>query len=281
MLATLLALLASFSWGTSDFIAGIEARRMTSWAVALVSMTAAAGGGLLALAIASPPAPAAGVALVLVAGGVCSGVSAITYYYALRLTKMSITSPILAGAAVIPVVCGLARGEQPSALQVIGIAVTIAGIVVVSRPGPAVADDRLPTTLKGVLLAVAGTVTAGLMVVTLDYGAASDPLWAATVIRCSAALLCVAWIAGARPALRLRRRSVPVLVAVGLMIVGANLLFAQATTLADLSVVAVLGWLSPAVTIVLARLFLHERLRPVQWLAALAVLAGVVCLALG
>ena len=280
MLATLLALLASFSWGTSDFIAGIEARRMTSWAVALVSMTAAAGGGLLVLAIASPPVPAAGVALVLAAGGVCSGVSAITYYYALRLTKMSITSPILAGAALIPVVWGLARGEQPSALQVIGIAVTIAGIVVVSRPGPTVADDRLPTTLKGVLLAVAGTVTAGLMVVTLDYGAASDPLWAATVIRSSAALLCVAWIAGARPALRLRRRSVPVLVAVGLMIVGANLLFAQATTLADLSVVAVLGWLSPAVTIMLARVFLHEHLRPVQWLAAAAVLAGVVCLAL-
>ena len=281
MLATLLALLASFSWGTSDFIAGVEARRTTSWAVALVTMTAAAAGGVVALAAAHPPSPSAGVAAILVAGGACSGLSAITYYYALRVTRMSITSPILAGAAVLPVVWGLARGEKPSALAVVGIAVTITGIVVVSRPGDD-ADDRHPrTTLKGVLLAVAGSAFAGILVITLDYGAASDPLWAATVIRCAAALLCGAWIAAARPALRLRRRSLPALVAAGLMVIGANLLFAKATTMADLSVVAVLGWLSPAVTMMYAWLVLHERMRPLQWAAAVAVLAGVVCLALG
>jgi drug/metabolite transporter (DMT)-like permease len=281
VLSTLLALLASFSWGTSDFIAGIEARRMTSWAVALVSMAAAAGGGLVALAAVRPPAPSAGVALALVAGGLCSGLSAVTYYYAMRVTKLSVTSPILAGAAVIPVVWGLARGEHPSALQLIGITVTIAGIVVVSRPGAAEDDGHPATTLKGVLLAVVGTVSAGTMVITLDYGAASDPLWAATVIRCTAALLCAAWIATARPALRLRRRAVPSLIGVGLMIVVANLLFAKATTLADLSVVAVLGWLSPAVTILLAWAFLHERMRPAQRVAAVVVLAGVVCLSVG
>lgn len=281
MLATALALLASFLWGTSDFAAGIESRRMTSWAVVLISTTAAGGGALVALAVAAPPAPSAGVALILALGGLCSGVSAITYFYAMSFTKMSITSPILAGAAILPVVWGLARGEEPSPLQLIGIAVTITGIVAVSRPGPAHPDDRHVTTLKGVLFAVAGSASAGLMVVTLDYGAASDPVWAVTVIRCSAALLCGAWIAGTRPTLRLRRRSVPLLVLLGLMIVAANLVFAAATTLADLSVVAVLGWLAPAVTILLARLFLHERLRPWQWAAAAAVMAGVVCLALG
>lgn len=281
MVSTLLALLASLSWGASDFVAGIEARRMTSWAVALVSMAAAAGCGLVVLAVVRPPAPAAGVAVALVAGGLCSGLSAITYYYALRVTKMSIASPILAGAAVLPVVWGLARGEQPSLLQSVGIVVTIAGIVVVSRPGPERDDAHPRTTLKGILLAVTGSAAAGVLVITLDHGAASDPLWAATVIRCAAALLCGVWIAAARPALRLRRRAVPTLVAVGLMVIGANLLFAKATTLQDLSVIAVLGWLSPAVTVVLAWLFLHERLRPLQWAAAAAVLAGVVCLALG
>jgi drug/metabolite transporter (DMT)-like permease len=281
MVSTLLALLASLSWGTSDFVAGIEARHMTSWAVALVSMAAAAGCGLVVLAVVRPPAPAAGVAVALVAGGLCSGLSAITYYFALRVTKMSIASPILAGAAVLPVVWGLARGEQPSVLQSIGIVVTIAGIIVVSRPGAEKDDTQPRTTLKGILLAVTGSAAAGVLVITLDYGAASDPLWAATVIRCAAALLCGVWIAAARPTLRLRRRAVPTLVAVGLMVIGANLMFAKATTLQDLSVVAVLGWLSPAVTVVLAWLFLHERLRPLQWAAAAAVLVGVVCLALG
>ena len=124
-------------------------------------------------------------------------------------------------------------------------------------------------------------ITAGLMLVTMDYGADADPYWAVAGMRVSAAVWTVLWVAAARPALRLRRRSVPLLVLIGLMIVTANTLFATATTRADLSVVAVLGWLSPAVTIFCARVVLHEHLRPVQWLAAAAVLTGVVCLALG
>ena len=52
-------------------------------------------------------------------------------------------------------------------------------------------------------------------------------------------------------------------------------------TIGLLSVVAVLGWLSPAVTVFWAQALLHERLRPLQWFAATLVLAGVICLALG
>ena len=35
MTAAVLALLASFSWGTSDFLAGLESRRSTAWTAAL------------------------------------------------------------------------------------------------------------------------------------------------------------------------------------------------------------------------------------------------------
>jgi drug/metabolite transporter (DMT)-like permease len=45
--------------------------------------------------------------------------------------------------------------------------------------------------------------------------------------------------------------------------------------------VAVLGWIGPAITILWARLFLRERLRPLQWAAAFTVLAGVVLLTVG
>ena len=48
-----------------------------------------------------------------------------------------------------------------------------------------------------------------------------------------------------------------------------------------LSIVAVLGWLNPAVTIVWARAVLHERLRPLQLGAAVLVFAGIVSITLG
>ena len=207
--------------------------------------------------------------------------SALTYYRAMTLTKMSVVSPILAGAAVVPVVWGLARGEQPHSLQLVGVVAAIVGIVVISRPGPAAAADDLPVTRIGVSLSLLSALGAGLMLVTFDYGAATDPFWAVTGVRVSASFWIAVSLAVTRPTLGLQRRAVPLLILIGLMIVSANTLFAAATTFGELSVVAVLGWLSPAVTILCARLVLHERLRPLQWAAAAAVLVGVVFLALG
>ena len=73
----------------------------------------------------------------------------------------------------------------------------------------------------------------------------------------------------------------PLLVVVGLLILAANAAFASTTTMGNLSVVGVLGWLGPAVIVMWAGLLLREHLRPAQWLAAALVLAGVVCLSLG
>jgi drug/metabolite transporter (DMT)-like permease len=199
----------------------------------------------------------------------------------LTFTKMSVAAPIGAGAALVPVLWGFARGEHPHPAQLIGIVVALAGIVVISLPGPTAPDDDLPVTLTGVLLALASAVCAGFMLVVLDYGAARDPVWAAAGMRFSAVLWAAFWIAAVRPRLRLQRRLLPLMALTGLTLVGANLLFAEATTLAKLSIVAVIGGIGPAVTVLCARLFLHERLRPLQWAAALSVLVGVVLLTVG
>ncbi len=281
MLAAVLALLASLTWGTSDFLAGLQSRRVSPWAVMLVGTAAGGAGSLVLLAIDAPPAPSATVALVLVAGGACSALSGLAYFHAVTFTKMSVMSPILAGAAVVPAVWGLVRGEQPAAVQVAGMVATIAGIVVISRPGPASCYDALPVTFSGVALTVLSAALAGVMLVTFDYGAQTDPEWTVPVVRASAAIWVVLWVSARRPKLYLTAKRVPLLAAIGLMMAGANLLFTAATTHADLSVVAVLGWLSPAVVIMWASVVLHERLRPDQWVAAAAVLAGVVCLVVG
>lgn len=48
-----------------------------------------------------------------------------------------------------------------------------------------------------------------------------------------------------------------------------------------LRVIGVLGWLDPAVTLLWARVLLHERLRPLQFGATVLVFSGIVCLVLG
>jgi len=98
---------------------------------------------------------------------------------------------------------------------------------------------------------------------------------------------------GHRPALMLplalaASRGIPALdgrlapvAAAGVLDTLANVLFAVAATTGQLAVVAVLGSLYPAVTVVLAWIFLRERIGRVQVAGILLALAGVLVIAAG
>jgi uncharacterized membrane protein len=58
-------------------------------------------------------------------------------------------------------------------------------------------------------------------------------------------------------------------------------MFAAATTVGLLSVVAVLGSLYPAMTVILARIVLKEKVSRVQEAGVLAVLVGVLAISAG
>jgi drug/metabolite transporter (DMT)-like permease len=279
MLAAALALLASLSWGTSDFLAGLQARRSTAWTAALGGQVVASLALIVLLIVVAPARPTLGAMAAPLVGGAVGGIGVVLQYRALALVDMSVVSPIIAGAALVPVLWGAAIGERPSALQIAGIVLTLAGIVLISRRTPGAVAAALDRT--GVLVAAAAAVAFGLFLVALKYGGKADPLWTVTVARTAAVLMLLAVAGATRPAICLRRRALPALVVVGLLIVAANLLFTSATTLGYLSIVGVLGWLNPAITMGWARVVLHERLRPLQVGAAVLVFAGIVCLTLG
>lgn len=81
-----------------------------------------------------------------------------------------------------------------------------------------------------------------------------------------------------RPA-HLRSELVGIITMVGTFDVSANLLFGRATVSGALAVVAVLGSLYPAITVLLARIIDGERLSRVQDAGVLTALAGVAMIA--
>lgn len=315
MLAVVLALTASLSWGTADFIAGLQSRRSTAWTAALGGQLVASLTLLGLLLALSPPQPSVGALAPPLVGGAIGGVGVVLQYRALALADMSVVSPIFAAAALVPVLWGIAAGERPGMLQLLGIALTIVGIVVISRGRPDEVDGALaeqrsgavsaehgsgaraaPTTQDhetqataarrhpvraGIMVAMGATVCFGIFLVCLDYGGEGDPYWTVAVTRTTALVTLGAAAGVMRPAIRLRRGAIAPLLVIGLLIATANTSFTSATTLGYLSVVAVLGWLGPAITITLAQTVLHERLRPLQIAAAVLVFVGVVCLILG
>jgi drug/metabolite transporter (DMT)-like permease len=75
-------------------------------------------------------------------------------------------------------------------------------------------------------------------------------------------------------------REVPSLLVIGCGDLAANGLFAVASSRGEVSVASVLGSLYPVMTILLARVVLAERLRPIQQVGAVLSLAGAAVIAL-
>jgi drug/metabolite transporter (DMT)-like permease len=272
--AVALALLSSLLWGTSDFLGGTLARRVPaatvvalSQAIALVSLVP-----LVLVAGATPPSLVPGL-LAGVAGAIGLG----AFYAALAAGTMGVVAPIAATGASLPVVVGLVRGEDPSALQVAGILLALAGVVLAS--GPELSGGA---PVRPLLLAVLAAGAFGTVMVLLAEGSEGPPggvLVTMLVLRVSQVGL-VAPVALAR-GLGDWRPLLPLLAVLGLVDVAANACFAYASRSGLLSVVAVLGSLYPVVTVLLARQLQAERLARIQLVGVAGTFAGVVLLAGG
>jgi len=123
-LATVLALGSALSFGLSDFVGGILSKTRSVWMVATASqLTAAIATAVVALVtLGGDPRPedfAWGAAAGL---GGAVGISFL--YRGLSRGRMGVVAPISGtGAALVPVVVGLATGDKPSALAWVGIVI--------------------------------------------------------------------------------------------------------------------------------------------------------------
>lgn len=214
-------------------------------------------------------------ALAAVAG--TTGIAA--FYRGLAVGAMGVVAPISATAAAIPLVVGLAAGERPSALQGVGIALALLGVALASRePG---GGEAAPRRSAGVGLALLSALGFGTFFVFMARASEADPIWAVTVSRTVGVAILVAIAAAMRPRLGVGRGELPGLVAVGVFDVCGQTLFAAASTVGLVSVVAVLASLYPVTTVALARFVLGERLRAVQRAGAAGALVGVALISAG
>jgi drug/metabolite transporter (DMT)-like permease len=262
------ALLASVLWGTADFLAGRASRTHPAAMVAFVGQAV----GLLVLGVVLA---IRGFDIAAFLPGALSGavgtVAVLAFYRALALGTMSIVAPIAATSVIVPVLAGVFDGERPGALQWIGVAIALVGVVLASTESHATSSAVDPrAALKLALLAA---LAIGFALVLLGRAAEHDALTGVTAAR--VVTVPILGFITFRTAARAPLRTLPGLAAIGLLDTGANTAFAIATTGGLLSLVSVLGGLFPVVTVALAYLLLHERLQPVQRAGVLLALAGI------
>jgi drug/metabolite transporter (DMT)-like permease len=277
--AALLALTGALSWGVGDFLGGVASRRLAVVTVIAVSQAIGLAGVLAWVLVAGDPFPGAGELAPAAAAGAAGAVGLGAFYRGLALGAMGIVAPISAASPVVPLTVDAAHGIVPSALQWVGIALVLSGIVVLSRE-PA-GTERSRRVAGGAGLALLAALAFGLFVVGLDAGADESAPWAVVAARSVSISLCVCVALATTTTLRVPGALVPIVVAVGVFDTGANVLVAFATTLGAAGVVGVLSALYPVATIALARVVLHERLDIVRRLGGVLALAGAALVATG
>ncbi len=278
MAAVLLALTASASWGVSDFLGGLKARKIDVMTVLAVSQPV--GLVLLGAVVAArwngPPGGWWPVWAALGGFGGVIGIGAL--YRGLAVGSMGIVAPITSTSPLIPLTVGLARGERPSAIQLAGIGIALVGIAFAGwEPG---GDGRRGRASVGAGLALLAAVSFGSSQVGLEAASNHDPYWATFVLRIASCALVLVVLLN-RPRVEGARGALLVLAVIGLLDSGATELFAIATTKGLFSVVAVLAAMYPVLVAILARVVLGERLTVVQRGGALAAIAGAAAISAG
>lgn len=281
MVAVALGIGTALCWGISDFLGGLRTRRLRLAGVLFVSQFTGLAAIAVVVAVGNLDAPAAGDLAPALVAGVCqlAGISAL--YRALAVGTMSVISPVSAsGAAVLPVVVGVATGERPGRLVVAGMAAAFVGVTLASRTRDGAGDGT--ARVRGLGLAAVAALGFGGFYVGMDAAVdAAEPFWALLAARLSAVAALSAVLLVGRPGLGASAADLPSLALIGLLDVSANGCFALGVETGLVSVVSVLASLYPVGTVLLARALLGERLVAVQAAGVAVALTGVALIAVG
>jgi drug/metabolite transporter (DMT)-like permease len=273
-MAAVLALLSGLLWGTADFAGGVMSRRLRALAVVGWSQGVALLALVTVVLITGTRAPLGGWLPWGIAAGLSGAGGLVCFYRALAVGTMGVVAPIAALGVLAPVLVGLADGERPRTWQWVGMGLALLGVIAASGPELSGAVEQR----SSVALAGASGLLFGISLTCMARGAVAGPVLTVTAMRLASMTLFVLIALLARTVGGVGTEHLPALVAVGLADAGANLLYSYAVTLGMLTVVAVLGSLYPVATVVLARVFLHERLQPVQTVGVVLALGGVALL---
>jgi drug/metabolite transporter (DMT)-like permease len=279
MLTALLASAGAALFGSGDFLGGFASKKSPALAVSAVMYAVGTVLFVALVAVVRPLGVSAGDYAWAASCGVFGTIGVLALYAALATGRMSVVAPLTAGlAGAGPAAFDLLRGTRVGVPSLAGIALALLAVVVVSTTKGTVEEHGMPT--RAIVLSVLSGATFAVSLISLSLtGPASGfaPLLVARAV--GLALMCVALFARRR-SIHWDAGSVRFAALAGLLDAGANVAILSAIRIGPLAVAAVVGGLYPVMTMLLARVFLGERLKLHQAFGVAIALAAVVLTAL-
>jgi drug/metabolite transporter (DMT)-like permease len=266
---------AVVAWGTSDFLGGYATRRANAF---LFTVVVNLGGllvvGTLAAGAHAPFPPARSVAWVL-AGGISGGAALAIFYRALSSGRMGLTAPVAAVlSAAIPAVFSIFTEGMPGRIPLFGFVIAAVGLWLITRTE----DGSKP---EGIGLAVVSGIGFASFYLCVRQAGDVSALWIATLTRVGGLVVTSLIVVMLRNFRDITAAGVRWAVATGCIDSLGTILFVHASQSGRLDEAVVISSLYPAVTVLLARLFLKEQFTRWRLVGLVAALAAVPMIASG
>ncbi len=278
-MAILLAVLSSITIGGADFLGGLTARRAPAITVVFTAHLAGLGVTLVAAPLWGSDGTVTADLLWGAAAGASGAIGLVMLYHALATTRFSVAAPAAAlFGAVLSIGYGLVIGERPDALAWVGVVLALPALLLITSSQRNEGGDRR-SARRAVLLGALAGIGFSLYGIFMSRTGDSSGLWPLVGSRvASIPAVAVLALARRRPLLT----APPVLaraLTVGVLDMGANILFLEALHRGFISLVVLISSLYPAFTVLLARVVLDERIGRRQGFGLLLAGAGIVLIA--
>lgn len=267
---------SALTWGAGDFSGGLASKRGNVLSVILYSQLL---GVILLIAwgwLSSEPLPVQGFLIWGAVSGIFGSLGLVALYTALAQGKMGIVAPVSAiVTAMLPIFAALWSEGLPGKPQLLGFALALVAVWLLSFSGSAVAVEK-----SGLGLSLLAGIGFGMFFICIDQASHESVIWPLVAARFSSILFLLSIFAWRRGYQTPVKRQWPFVALAGVFDTAGNAFFALATQVGRLDVSAVLASLYPASTVLLAWLLLKEKLQPKQWFGVLAAVAALVLITL-
>ncbi len=272
------ALMSAFAYGTADFLGGFSSRKNS----ASTTVAWAQAAGLLTVLIAAPLIGAenvsAGDMLWGAAGGVSGALGVLLLFHGLSTGIVSIVSPLAAlSGAVFPVLFGFLTGERPPLLTWIGVALSLPAIMLLSWEK----DGKHDHVLKSVQLGLLAGILFGGFFILISQTSATSGMWPLVAARVTTVPLFLILSFARKRKIKLVMGTRRATLFSGALDMAANTLYLLAARTGYLIIAVVLTALYPAPTVILQKIFIHEKLTRLRIAGLVLSIAGAALIGIG
>lgn len=274
MIAITFGLISAAAWGAADFTGGLASRKTGAYHAVLYGEVVGLPVILIVAWLVWQPLPPLPIWLLSMAAGALGTSGLLLLYHSMTKGLMSIATPVSALlAALLPVVIGSIVENPPGYLVLVGFVFALAAIWLISQSQGSIKD--VFAHIANLRLPLLAGIGFGLYFVLMHTATRHVTFWPMVASRTGGIItLAIYMILNRQPWIP-AKSAYGMIMLNGFLDIGGNVFFVLAGQLGRLDIASVLSSLYPGSTLLLAWIFLRERLSRTQWIGIFSALVAI------